>query len=685
MKPGFLLQDAYRNAQFSALLSFVDQTGAPIPLTDYDSVEARYFEKADQDTANAVVIDCTVVNNAVSWNLTPAQTKAFYGKLVYFELWFLKEGDPDDVKVNGRLVVSNVPDAAATGAATVTVNNITETIVVSEFIGGGGDGSGDVVGPASAVADNFAAFSGTTGKLIKDSGKNATDFVDKDDSRLTDSREWVANTVPQSEAETGTASTRRAWTAQRVRQAINSRLSRQTEDKSIYHIHVRANGESPLANGTALLSAIASAVAPSLGAGFEMARVQITVEPGLYYLPSEQNIDIDIENIDLVSASGEQDVIILNGNIILDGGGNNRLVGFSVLQGDIITTGEDVLIKNCRCINLVTTSDLNGTYVDIEATGKIEGVSGMSGLFVNCKASLPSFNNTNGSALSGTFFNCKAEDSDSFGFESGFSGVAFFCETISGFASVEGQLTGEVHYCTMKTGAFPTPTSPGRIIACSDSTGFVNYPSISAASVPWSGVTDKPTTFTPSSHTHGNLSNDGKIGTTANIPLITGTDGVVQAGSFGTNANEFAEGNDSRFHEHANKASLDKIGESGGEPTWDGGVWPGGGATDQKVKYGLKITDTANIARAGRLFKVSFFNNADDRELTIVENADWQEGEWFVIVPFGAGMFTLVSGGDDVVLVDEVKSTGTGKDMYVECYEVDGTVRKFRTINAVAI
>lgn len=42
------------------------------------------------------------------------------------------------------------------------------------------------------------------------------------DPRLTDSREWTATTVPQAEAEAGTASARRAWTAQRVRQAINA-------------------------------------------------------------------------------------------------------------------------------------------------------------------------------------------------------------------------------------------------------------------------------------------------------------------------------------------------------------------------------------------------------------------------------------------------------------------------------
>lgn len=40
------------------------------------------------------------------------------------------------------------------------------------------------------------------------------------DSRLTDAREWTASTVNQTEAEQGTGTTRRAWTAQRVFQAI---------------------------------------------------------------------------------------------------------------------------------------------------------------------------------------------------------------------------------------------------------------------------------------------------------------------------------------------------------------------------------------------------------------------------------------------------------------------------------
>ena len=77
--------------------------------------------------------------------------------------------------------------------------------------------------------------------------------------------------------------------------------------------------------------------------------------------------------------------------------------------------------------------------------------------------------------------------------------------------------------------------------------GYTEFTAGSASSVPWTGVTGKPSDYPPSSHTHGNISNDGKVGTDANKPLITGTGGAVQAGSFGTSANTFCEGNDSRL------------------------------------------------------------------------------------------------------------------------------------------
>jgi len=53
--------------------------------------------------------------------------------------------------------------------------------------------------------------------------------------------------------------------------------------------------------------------------------------------------------------------------------------------------------------------------------------------------------------------------------------------------------------------------------------------------------------FAASSHAHGNITTDGKIGSTATIPIITGTAGILQAGSFGTAAGSFCQGNDSRL------------------------------------------------------------------------------------------------------------------------------------------
>jgi hypothetical protein len=53
--------------------------------------------------------------------------------------------------------------------------------------------------------------------------------------------------------------------------------------------------------------------------------------------------------------------------------------------------------------------------------------------------------------------------------------------------------------------------------------------------------------FASGTHTHGNITNDGAIGTTANLPIITSTSGVLIASSFGTTANTFTQGNDSRL------------------------------------------------------------------------------------------------------------------------------------------
>ena len=68
-----------------------------------------------------------------------------------------------------------------------------------------------------------------------------------------------------------------------------------------------------------------------------------------------------------------------------------------------------------------------------------------------------------------------------------------------------------------------------------------------AAATPKSYVDTQVATRAASSHAHGNVTSDGKIGSTSGVPIITGAAGALQAGSFGTGAGQFAEGN----HNHA--------------------------------------------------------------------------------------------------------------------------------------
>ncbi|EKF9473135.1 phage tail protein [Vibrio cholerae] len=55
----------------------------------------------------------------------------------------------------------------------------------------------------------------------KNFGSTAGTVCPGNDSRLSDAREWLANTVSQAEAEGGASNTPRKWTAQRVHQAFN--------------------------------------------------------------------------------------------------------------------------------------------------------------------------------------------------------------------------------------------------------------------------------------------------------------------------------------------------------------------------------------------------------------------------------------------------------------------------------
>lgn len=71
---------------------------------------------------------------------------------------------------------------------------------------------------AAAIGAHEAAADPHPGYLTAAEANAA--YVGLSDARLSDAREWTAATIEQAEAETGTATTRRAFTAQRVRQSI---------------------------------------------------------------------------------------------------------------------------------------------------------------------------------------------------------------------------------------------------------------------------------------------------------------------------------------------------------------------------------------------------------------------------------------------------------------------------------
>lgn len=99
--------------------------------------------------------------------LTPAANKGYTYKVT-------TAGLIDGVRVEvGDMLICNTDSTAA-----ATANNYSTVAANWDFIQGNQDGV--VVGPASATSGNVAVFDGTTGKLIKDSGKTLGKSVPSD-------------------------------------------------------------------------------------------------------------------------------------------------------------------------------------------------------------------------------------------------------------------------------------------------------------------------------------------------------------------------------------------------------------------------------------------------------------------------------------------------------------------------
>jgi hypothetical protein len=129
------------------------------------------------------------------------------------------------------------------------------------------------------------------------------------------------------------------------------------------------------------------------------------------------------------------------------------------------------------------------------------------------------------------------------------------------------------------------------------------------------------------SHAHGNLSNAGAIGTTANLPVKTGTSGVLEAGAFGTSAGQFAEGN----HTHtpaslgAAQAVTDIELTQNGTTTITTAQLPARGIafTDGAMNFTVNLP-TPNIRQSGLAFSIKREiegGTGGDSFVTVVHNS----------------------------------------------------------------
>jgi hypothetical protein len=80
----------------------------------------------------------------------------------------------DDNSGSGATALDDLTDVTITAPSNGQALRYNGTVWINDTLP---TGTGDVAGPASAVNNNFAAFDGTTGKLIKDSGNSAGTFA----------------------------------------------------------------------------------------------------------------------------------------------------------------------------------------------------------------------------------------------------------------------------------------------------------------------------------------------------------------------------------------------------------------------------------------------------------------------------------------------------------------------------
>ncbi len=168
------------------------------------------------------------------------------------------------------------------------------------------------------------------------------------------------------------------------------------------------------------------------------------------------------------------------------------------------------------------------------------------------------------------------------------------------------------------------------------------------------------------SHAHGNVTTDGKIGTTSGLPVKTGTAGVLEAGAFGTTSGTFCQGNDSRLSDSRTPTSHASTHQTGGADAVANVVNSPSQITADQNDYTLPTADIVRLdaaaARnitgfaAGTSGQAVLIVNVGSHAITIKHQSASSTDANRVVVPWAGDCVLNASGGSAVLVYDSTTS-----------------------------